>query len=229
MAITKPPIRNLRLDFLASNISGYEKIVKISFVKEPGFVGNLDLINIDKYVIDKDETETILNVEHVMKYIGNGVYMTDDGYMGGLILEEAAKDKANLKIITVNLKDFRYLLDFVINPEDLVIYALKYVYRGTEFKTPIVTSYTPIEPKALVDLSIRPCLTLHNQRFRGTAESFKTDQFNQEKTDDMRFLYSQSETILDDIEEEAIAMDNIFNTLYNITDRISMAKTAILD
>lgn len=223
------PIRRLELEFIPSNVSGFPYIAKINMIREPGFIGQIDLINVDKFIIDESDIDVVEASEQIMNYIGESVYMSDDTFIGGLEVVDVAKDKSNLKITTVNLKDFRFLLDTVLTTEDLILFSLNYKYNGVEFKTPLVMSYVPVEVKPLTDGDLRPCVTLRNHRFRGPIESDKMDQFNIEVFQDLEYLYESSVLIENNIKSNMDLMDGKYTALYNITEKAKLLKERVLD
>ena len=225
---TNQPIKRLELEFIPSNISGYDSIIRLNIVKSLGFVGPLYLVDLDKYIVDESETEAITDQAHLLQYIGNGVYMSEDIFLGGVDIAAISKDKSNLSIGQINLKDFRYLLDVSINPTDLLVYSLSYQYEGEEYTTPVVMSYRPIDSKPLFTGFIRPCVTLQNHRFKGPNESDKFDQFGQEQYDDLNYLNGIKDDMVTNIQTNTNAMDNMTSSLYNISDQIAYYQKYIL-
>jgi hypothetical protein len=225
----KPPIKRIELEFIDSNVSSFSHIVQLNFIKEPGSVGTISLLSLDKYTITVS-ADDLEQVDSLMNYMGDSIYMSEAVFMGGLNIGSFdLKDKANLKIPEANLLNFKYLLDYIVNPSDVVLYMLRYGYKNTEFTTPMVISYLPLEPKPLSERYIRPCITAKNSRFRGPNESVKDSIVNLERSQDIKYLEELDQTIRSDIETHYTTMDAQYRTLYNMIDKVKYLKHHILD
>jgi len=213
------PIKRLELEFIQSNVARYDYTVKINIIREPGYVGYVNLLDLNKFIIDEDDAYKLYETRYFMHYISNSVYISEDIYMGGLDIYSIAKDKANMKVDTYNLKDLDYFLDLTANKTDILAYILRYEYEGQQYSTPLVLSYPPIPIDTLSDKYIRACITKQNYRHRGPNESRKYDVPNQEITDDTRYLDETYENMVNDMESNILNMDTAFNSLYNIIER----------
>ena len=222
------PIKRLELEFIPSNVTGFDHIVKINIIRTPGMTGEIEFIYVRKYLIDKEDKTLFDEAEYYLNYMSNSVYMSESIFMGGIDLKTFAKDHASLYIRSIRLADFRYLLDYMIDQDDVLMYNINYKYKGVEFNTPVVTSFKPVDVKALGGLQERPCITLRNLRHRGPNESIKYTNMTKELFCDMRRLEEFSESVNADVDTVTEEMDSNFISLYNIMDSVKYYNQNIL-
>jgi len=184
------PIKRLDIDFIKSNITSFDNIVKITIVKNPGLVGNISSVSMSRFIIDPASQSFFDDNFQLLQYMSTGVYMSESIYMGGLdILNTVAKDTSQLKIDgSIQLKSFRFLLDYVLNASDIVLYTLSYTYNGGRFQTPAALSYKPLVSNKLATNVTRPNSTIRNLRYRGSNESEKYNDMHKENFADIRNL-----------------------------------------
>lgn len=205
------PIKRLNLEFLPSNISGYESIVKLSFSKYQGFVGLISNVYIEKYIIDKTIIDELELAASPLIYMSDSVYMDENNFIGGTAINEFAKDKATLFIDSMQLSELDFFLDYVLSGDDLLVYVLKYTYKNIAYTTPMIMSYKPIASQPLIEYNPRPCITILNNRFRGKQESDKYDRQSQEMADDIIYLDSIKTEIMNNIETNMTTIDDKLN------------------
>lgn len=222
------PIKRLELEFIPSNVTGFDHIVKINIIRTPGMTGEIEFIYVRKYLIDKDDKDLFDEAEYYLNYMSNSVYMSEEIFMGGIDLKAFAKDHANLYIRRIRLEDFRYLLDYMIDQDDVLLYNINYKYKGVEFNTPVVTSYKPVDIDPLGGLKERPCITLRKLRYRGPNESIKYTNMTKELFCDMRRLEEFSTSVTSDVDSVTEEMDTNFISLYNIMDSVKYYSQYVL-
>lgn len=231
MAVATYPIKRLELDFIRSNVDGIDHIVKINIIRNPGLVGPISFLVLRKYVIDKDNADIFNQFSQLLRYMSSSVYMSESIYMGGLdIVEQWAKDSATLTIDEAyKIENFRFLLDYTIDPDDILMYSLQYVYKGNTFQTPFVISYKPSLSKILIGETYdRPCITRRNLRYRGPNESKKYDDMHKEIYCDIRLIENKLITAESDLNTNMLQIDQDLNSLYNIMDKIQSAREYLL-
>ena len=222
------PIQRLELEFIPSNVTSFDHIVKIHIIRSPGLTGQIDFIAVHKYVVDESEEDLFDEAAYYLRYMSNSVYFSNEIFMGGIDLRTYAKDYATLDIRSVRLEDFKFLLDFTVNQNDILLYNMDYRYKGVEYSTPVVTSYKPLAASPLGGFYERPCITLRNLRYRGPNESQKYSNMHKEIFCDIRRLTAIQANVIDDINTKASIMDNNFNSLYNILDSIQHYKNSVM-
>jgi len=229
MANPSMPIRRLELEFIPSNITSFEHIVKIWIIRNPSLSGTIEFVTLNKYVIDKDDTSLFEDATQYLQYMSNSVYMSESIYMGGLDILSYAKDSATVTIRSANIDTFRFLLDYMLDQNDVLMYSLSYRYKGTLYTTPLVVSYKPVESEPLSSTYSRPCITLRNLRYRGPNESQKYSNMHKEMYCDMRRLNSMKDNVDSSLEANMSDIDDDFNSLYNIKDSVDFYKSCVLD
>jgi hypothetical protein len=149
-------------------------------------------------------------------------------YMGGFDIEANAKTMGTLNIRTTRIDDLRYLLDYTLDPLDVLLYYITYRYNNVIYQTPVVVSYKPLESKPLIDVNPRPCLTARNIRYRGPNESAKYNAHSKEVFCDMRNLNSFKDIVANDNNDNLDEIDSLYRSVYNSTDRLMLYNKLVL-
>ena len=221
------PIKRLDLEFIPSNVTGFDHIVKITIVRTPGMTGLIEFILLNKYIIS--DTSLFEDEYHYLQYMSNNVYMSENIFMGGIDLRDYSSDYATLQVRKFKLEDFKFLLDYTINPDTVLMYNMQYRYEGISYTTPYVMSYKPVTVLDLGEYNERACITLRNLRYKGPNESAKYTDMHKEIYCDIRRNNELKTQVEDGLTNNAAIMDSDFNSLYNIIDSIQYYKQTLVE
>jgi hypothetical protein len=224
------PIKRIDLEFINSNVTSFDDIIKIKFIRNPGIVGDLELLKLFKIVVDSENAGVFEDNVHLLHYMSNAVYMSNDIYMGGLDLygQNLVKDSATLVIENASVKKYKFLLDYMLNPNDIHLYSLQYRFRGVLYQTDWVISYKPIKSDVIGNGNQRPSITSRNLRYRGPNEAQKYTEMNIELECDKTILNNIMIDSYDNIETLIEERDIVLNSLYNIMDRVDILKKLLV-
>lgn len=219
------PIKRLELEFIPSNLTSYDHIVKVNMIKTPGLVGEIQFLITNKYVLAGEESLSL--IQHYLHYMSNSVYISNDIYMGGTDLREISSDYSSVNMGTIRMDAFDYLLDYMNSPEEILVYGLTYTYNGTAFDTPLVTSYKPLNARNLIAGNYRPCVTRENLRFRGPNESKKYDKMVREMYGDMGEIYRLNTEARAQLEVLGDLADDTLTPIYDIIDSVGYYRSRV--
>lgn len=224
------PIKRLELEFIKSNVTSFDHLIKIHLVKNPGLIGDLEILKLFKVVVDEENIHVFEDNQHLMHYMSNSVYMSESIYMGGLDLfsQGLVKDSAQVTIEGFSVKRYKFLLDYMLNPNDVHLYSIQYRYRGNEFMTPWVISYKPVATELLKEEYTRPAITLRNLRYRGPNEAEKYTDMDVEMICDITRLNNIAESTDIEVDNNIATTDTALTSLYNIMHKVDILKDLLI-